>query len=196
MSALKQIPFFLILILVITGCGSDESADLVKGTDEQLPKVDASKFRNVKTDAFEVSVLKKMSLNRTSGDLILSANYLPEEYHFEIYSIPHKRFKHDDDFPSDKGKRLEWFANQHSKKLQNRIETLDQEPMQMVASNKQECFKKTLTGKEFGFPIAKTYFLRYYEMDENFIAIVSWTTHFNANKFEKFAQYMGMKFQS
>lgn len=196
MSALKHVPFFLFFFCVIVGCSSNESTDLVKGIDEQLPKVDASKFHEVKKDAFEISVLKKMSLNRTSGDLIFSADHLPDEYHFDIYSIPRSRFAHDAAFPSDKGNRLEWFANQHSEKLQHRMIALDQEPMQKVVSNKQKCYKQTLRGKEFGFPIDKTYFLRYYQMDGDFIAIVSWTTQFNAEKFEKLAQYMGMKFKT
>ena len=136
-----------------------------------------------------------MSQNRVSGDVWLEASYLPKEYHLEIKRIPTARFKKVEDFPTSEKKQLNWFALHHSQKLQQHLVSLEEQPLQPVLVNDRSCYKKKVRGKEFGFPLEKCYFLRYYQTDEAFIAITAWTVPENAKTFEKIAQYMGMTFE-
>ncbi|GAB5418374.1 MAG: hypothetical protein Crog4KO_15220 [Crocinitomicaceae bacterium] len=192
MFALKQISFFTVLLFLIAGCGSKNSDDIVKGVEEQLPKVDASEFRKVKEEGITVSILKKMTVNRVSGDVLFSADYLPKEYHIEVSRIPISRFSKDESYQANKSNSLKWFAEQESQKLQDRLSKMEKEPMQQLTSNKKNCFKQTLRGMAFGFPVQKVYFLRYYQDGDAFVTVACWTTHQNAKEFEKLAQYMGM----
>ncbi len=192
MFALKQFPFFILLLFFVAACSSESSTDLVKGVEEQLPKVDASKFRKVKTEGFSISILEEMTTNRVSGDVLFSADYLPKEYHIKVSRIPISRFSKDKGYQANKTNVLKWFAEQESQKIQDRLSKLEEEPMEQRKSNQKDCFKQTLRGMAFGIPQEKVYFLRYYREGDAFVSVVCWTTRKNAKAFEKFAQYMGM----
>lgn len=195
MSALRISTGFLFLFSILFSCGDDATVIDAQKNSEALPRVDAALFRSVKKDEFTLEVLKEMSENRVSGTILYDADYLPKEYHFTIEKTPVARFRKDPTFPKDQKVQLRWFARKKSKELMERLRRSKAEKQVKVTVNKQECFKQIVTGKEYGFPLAKKYFLRYYKSNDSFITITAWTIEKEANSFEKLAQYMGMKFQ-
>jgi len=194
MSEIKVISRFFLILLMLTAC-SDKSNEEVLGTHEEiLPRLPEKDFKSFEKNCFEIWIQKKMTSNRSSGDVIYNASYLPREYHIEIKVVPVSRFRKTKEFPSKKESQLRWFAENHSEKLQQHFVSLDMKPsMVSTKRNKDLCYKQKLSGKEFGFPLLKTYFLRYYRFDDRFVAITCWTITDNEKEFEKIAQYMGMK---
>lgn len=195
MSTLKYLSIVIGILTITFGCSNENSTESVKAGEEKLPKVEAADFRKVNNSILEISLFKKMSANSVSGDVIFSADYLPKEYHLEILEIPVSRFKQDLEFPKDKKQQLEWFAAQQSENLQHSIRISKIGSMEKLQSNKQLCFKQTVRGKTFGFPLEKSYFLRFYQNGDSFISIIAWTISDNEKSFEKIAQYMGMTFR-
>ena len=184
------------LFLLLNACSSSEKNLASDDSRKEIPpKVDREAFRTIVKNGFQVALHKKMSQNRVSGDVWLDANYLPKEYHLEIKKVPVLRFKKVEGFPTNPNEQLNWFALHHSQKLQQHLVSLEEQPLQPVLVNERSCFKKEVRGKEFGFPLEKCYFLRYYQIGEDFIAITAWTVPDNAKTFKKIAQYMGMAFE-
>lgn len=198
MPALRPFYFFLILTIGLTACSADKSEAEANQDDkaEQLPKVDASKFRKFQGEGFTIQLLKEMSWNRASGMTLLDADHLSKQYHVTIQSYPISYFKNDSQFPKDSKKQLKWFATAEGNALKGKLLNVKFEEMTETLVNKRKCFKQTIHGKAYGFPLRKTFFLRYYETDNSLIKISAWTTSEHAEGYEKLAQYMGMTFKA
>lgn len=170
---------------------SDSSQD---GGEEKLPGVDKTEFYTVERKGFACKLFEKMSLNHTEGREIISANYLPLEYHLSVESYSLKFLKGEAGFPKNEGKQLEWFAEYHSHQLEMRLMSMEVEAPEKVTVNGQPCFKKHISGRSFGFPRDKYFYLRYYRFEDKFIAIIGWTVKENVGKFRPLIKYMGMTF--
>lgn len=190
MPSLKRTCVFLILMLV-AACGSEQKSSASKELEEQLPKVNKADFRIVRSEEYQMSIPKTMSVRRVSGNAIFNASYLPKEEHILVSRTPISRFRKDESFPGEKKEQLEWFAKRKEDFWRCRLSEVRIGKLQ---KNKQTCFFQKIEGKEYGFPKEKCYYLRYYKIEDNFITITCWTSLENASKFEKTAQYMGMTF--
>lgn len=184
----------LLLLVGLSACsGNDADKENQKtGKVEQLPKVDKSRFREFKGEGFSIQLLKEMSWKEVAGMNLLSAEYLPKEYHLAIESYPFHYVKHDSSFPKDSEKQLQWFAKTAGLELKGKLVNPVVENLTESMVSKRKCFKQKIHGKEYGFPLRKTYFLRYYQTKDSFIKISAWTISDNAKDYEKLAQYMGM----
>lgn len=195
MPSLKNLAGFLVLVFFLGACsggGKGESGADLK--EEVLPKLSKKDFNTVNRSGYEILVHKKMSGDRTSGDVIYSSSFLPREYHMEIHAVPVKRYRKTEGFPQKKQSQLRWFAEKESSKLQQHLMSLEEQPLKAVLRNNKICYTQELHGKEFGFPLQKSYFLRYYRFNDTFVAITCWTVQEHEAEFRKITKYMGMKF--
>ena len=189
---LRYLSLFL-LVTLLTACSGSSDSDL-DGGEEKLPGVDKSEFYSVERKGFECKLYEKMSLNHTEGREIISANYLPLEYHLSVESYSLKFLRGEGEFPKNEAKQLEWFAEYHSHQLEMRLMSMQVEAPEKVTVNGQPCFKKHVSGRSFGFPKDKYFYIRYYRFEDTFIAIVGWTVKENVEKFKPLIKYMGMTF--
>ncbi len=194
MPALMRLSFFFLVAFgVLLGCSEDPNASVEKGQ-EVAAKVNKKEFQTIELKGYRFEAYKKMSKSGKDAREIFSASYLPKEYHLAISRIPLSSFRADPDFPAAKNKQLEWFAKQYAQKLQERLISLKGLSTSNVFVGEQRCFKVELSGRAFGFPKEKHYFLRFYRFEKEFIAIEGWTTVEFAKEFEPIVQYMGMTF--
>ncbi len=185
--------FLLVLIaLAFSSCSGEKTQEDKSNKEEELPTVDKSKFREFKGDGFSIQLLKEMSWNEVSGNNLLDADLLSKEYHLSVNSNPISRYKNEEDFPGDSNKQLKWFAKKEGVSLKDRLLNATSEKLIETSVDNRKCFKQTIQGKEYGFPLRKTFFLRYYKTNDAFIKITAWTPSKDADKFEKLVQYMGM----
>jgi len=193
MSALRVSFIFLFTLTFLIACTEDTDVSEKAQNTEELPKLNSKLFRSVQKNGFTLEVFKEMSENRVSGAVVFDADYLPKEYHFTVKKTPIAQFRKDASFPADSKAQLKWFATHEAKLLVERMETSKTEKPEEVISNKKVCFKQNISGKEYGFPLVKTYYLRFYQSKSAFISVISWTIEKEAAAFDKIAQYMGMK---
>jgi len=159
-----------------------------------VPKVNPEDYRSVTKGIASMHLLKKMSLNPTTGDEIFNADYLSEEFHVSVRTTPVHRFLKQNGFPQDSLERLKWFATYHIQKKKAKLINLDGATLEQTQTNEKDCFKTVFQAKEFGFPLEKTFFLRYYLIDDLFVIFEAWTTTTRKDKFQEKAQFMGMSF--
>lgn len=182
------------MLFFLSACSSD--GEVVDGGEENLPKVNKKEFSIVKRGDYVFELYKKMSLNHSGSREIISASYLPEEFHLSVESYSKKNCVREEGFPKDRSKQLEWFAEFHSSKLERQLMSFEVEAPEKVFVNESDCFKKQISGRAFGFPKQKHFFLRYYKFGNDFIAIIGWTTEGNVTDFKPIINYMGMTFRS
>ncbi|XOV68945.1 MAG: hypothetical protein ACFHU9_07120 [Fluviicola sp.] len=195
MSALKPVFFFLLFFIVVSSCSTDASKDKADTLEEQLPKVDTSKFRKYKGEGFSIQLLKEMTVNEASGMMVLDADFLPKEYHLSIEPIPITHFRNDSEFPKKPDEQLHWLMNQEVKRIVSGPKKSEVLPLEKTTVDGARCVKQTIYGYEYGFPLRKAILLRYYLAKDAIIKITAWTTVENAKEYEKLAQYMGMSFR-
>lgn len=186
--------FLLLLfgLFVLNACSGDSEGANASGQEEKLPKVKTSDFKTIERKGFEFQLYKMMSLNRADGREILNADLLTKEFHLSVEEFSLKSFLKEEGFPKNDAKKLEWFAEKHSVEFEQKLISLVVNPLEKVTVNEQPCFKKVISGRSFGFPKDKEIFLRYYQFDKKFIAVIGWTVKENASKFKPIVNYMGM----
>lgn len=195
MSSIRLLFFISAFLIVGSGCSESVDYDEKKSSnEEQRPEIDTSKFREFKGDCFRIQLLKDMTLNKVSGTQLLEADYLPEEYHLKVFTTPISSYDHEESFPKDLDKQLEWFAKSESDRLKAKLLDSEKESLTETMVRNHQCFKQVIRGKSFGFPLQKTFFLRYYKTDNSLISIIAWTATKNENSFKSLQQYMGMSF--
>ena len=192
MSALKPAIILVSLLLVLAGCSADSTEEKEGSNKEQLPKVDASKFRKYQGDGFTIQLLKEMSINTGVVVTLLEADYLPKEYHLEVKAYPNRLVLSEPSCPKDPKKQLEWFAKTESNSTISKARNVKAEKLVKTMVDDRPSFKRTIHGVNYGLPKRKTVFLRYYQTKNAFVRIAAWTTSENAEAFEPLAQYMGM----
>ena len=188
----KRFLFLLAGLFLLNACSGNSDDAMASGTEEKLAKVNTADFRKIERNGFEFQVYKLMSLNRSSGREILSADLLTKEFHLSIEEFSDKSFAKDPDFPQKESEKLNWFAEKHSVEFQQKLISINVNPLEKVRVNKQLCYKKVISGRSFGFPKDKEIYLRYYRFDKKFIAVIGWTVKENATKFNPIINYMGM----
>lgn len=176
--------------MFLVGCSGEDTDARGKGKSEVLPKLDQKLFREVNRNGFTLKLHKKMSLNAPQSDEVLHASYLPEEYHLSVRKIPKSRFKNDPDFP--KSNQLKWYAEYAIQELRQKLISFEQGTLEKVRFEDRTCFKLEVSGRTFGFPLDKQFFLRYFELEDAFVCIEGWTVKDNAAAFRPIIQYMGM----
>lgn len=191
MPQVKRLFIFLVFCgLFLGSCSGDDTGAEGQGKSESLPKVDKNDFREVNRNGFTLQLYKKMSLNTPDPSEIMHASYLTDEYHLSIRKVPKTRFKNDPDYP--KTEQLKWFTETSVQELRQKLISFEQGTLEKVTYEKRTSYKLEVSGRTFGFPLDKQFFLRFFELDESFVVIEGWTVHKNAAAFRPIVQYMGM----